>query len=75
MRLTIRRDGKRVNLVDEVARLQNENRKLLRRALTAEAEAALARSSSNEWRDRYHNLKRGPSQGWMSAGSRQGLAV
>lgn len=67
MRLTIRRDGKRLNLVDEVGRLQRENTKLLRRALTAEAEAALARSSSNEWRDRYHRLKQEPKSGWMSA--------
>jgi hypothetical protein len=68
MRLTIRRDGKRLNLVDEVGRLQKENQRLLNRALTAEAEASLARSSSNEWRDRYHRLKQGGRrEGWMSS--------
>ena len=68
MRLTIRRDGKRLNLVDEVARLQKENQRLVRRALTAEAEAALARSSSIEWRDRYRRLKtEHRREGWMSA--------
>ena len=57
MRLTIKRDGKRVPISQEIARLQTDNKRLLRRALAAEADAALARSSSNEWRDRYHSLR------------------
>lgn len=59
MRLTIRRKGslRRISLVDECARLAKENVWLVRKLRESEAEAALARSSSNEWRDRYHRLK------------------
>lgn len=57
MRLTIRRDGKRINLVDECARLRQENAWLVAKLRESEASAALARSSSNEWRDRYQSAK------------------
>lgn len=69
MRLTIRRKGglRRISLVDECARLAKENVWLVRKLREAEAEASLARSSSNEWRDRYHRLKqRTEGGGWGS---------
>jgi len=69
MRLTIRRAGslRRVSLVDELARERKEKQALYRRVLKAEAEASLARSSANEWRDRYHNLRQSTPVGWMAS--------
>jgi hypothetical protein len=60
MRLTIRRKGSlfgRSSLVDALAESQAREKQLLRRALKAEADAALARSSSKEWSDRYRSLR------------------
>jgi hypothetical protein len=59
MRLTTRRKGAltRVSLVDMVMQLRHENSRLQYKVREAEAAAALARDSSNEWRDRYLSLR------------------
>lgn len=55
MRLTIRRAGslRRVNLVDALGKALKDNERLSRELVQTKADLALARSSSNEWRDRY----------------------
>jgi hypothetical protein len=69
MKLTIRRKGslRRTSLVDECARLRKENAWLTRKVRELDVEAALARSSSNEWRDRYNNLRQTTPVGWMQS--------
>jgi hypothetical protein len=60
MRLTIRRKGSlfaRVSLVDELAASRKREQALWRRVVKAEADYALARSSAQEWSDRYRSLK------------------
>lgn len=59
MKLTTKRGGKRVSLVDELARQLKENVRLQRKNLQLETDLALARSSADEWRDRYLSAKEG----------------
>jgi len=46
-----------LNLVDALAKSEMDNVRLRREVVAAQAEAQLARSSSNEWRDRYWSLR------------------